>query len=85
MGNNLVQNVKIQWKFVNRVNSFQHLPADGTLDLVITQKIREAGRAKGVSTSHQDPRNSGTDIVFESAKVTIVKTTSAVVGLEPGN
>lgn len=79
-----VKDIEIQGKFVDWVDTFKHLAAQGALDLVVAQEIAEAVGAEGMATPDNNPWDPGAHVILESTEVAVVEAARLVVGTNDG-
>ena len=68
-----IEDVEVEWKLVNRFDTFQKFAAHWASNSTVPKEIAEAGCTECVSAANDDSRNSLSDVELEATEVTEVK------------
>jgi len=76
---NLIQNIEVQWQFVNTFHLFDEFSANWASHSIIMVQSSQTLRTKSVAAVNHDSRNFLSDIELTPTIVTIVETTAFVI------
>ena len=82
LGDDLIENVNVQWKSLCTLKLFDQLSADWASDTILVVQLLDATRAQSVPTVDKDARDSLSNVVLETTKCAYVQTTRLIVQID---